>query len=334
MFDKKSVTPAMVSFIKAAGDVNPSVAFPAQRLLSQALNEPLRKGILRGNILWDIFETPSYPHGQEVKYPIDVLNPGTEKDFAAYVMPNHGSQGHRVVEGDYVSVPTYWVGNNIAANLKYLRDANWDVMGRLMQIMAAGFVRKMNTDGWRTLIGAGVARNLTFFDEAATAGLFTKRHVELGSNILRRNGGGNVTSLNRKRLTHLFISPEAIGDMRSWDITQVDDITRREIFLGENDLEAAKIFGKVIIPLDELGVGQEYQLYYTSSLAQTMPSDKVEITIGLDVQSKDSFVMPFRAEPEIFEDITLHRQHMWGVYGWAEYGVSVLDVRNVLIGAL
>ena len=85
---------------------------------------------------------------------------------------------------------------------------------------------------------------------------------------------------------------------------------------------------------DELGVGQEYQLFYTNTLSGTLPSGKGEVVVGLDLRKRDSFIMPVRQEVQIFEDETLHRQKRAGFYGWAEQGFAVLDNRRVLLGAL
>jgi hypothetical protein len=83
-----------------------------------------------------------------------------------------------------------------------------------------------------------------------------------------------------------------------------------------------------------LGVGQEYQLFYSNVLQATLPSGDSEIIVGLDLRKRDSFIMPVRAEVQIFEDETLHRQKRAGFYGWAEQGFAVLDNRRVILGSL
>ena len=46
-----------ISLYKKTGDSDQNVAFAAQREFAKALELPLRKGVLVGNILGDIFET-------------------------------------------------------------------------------------------------------------------------------------------------------------------------------------------------------------------------------------------------------------------------------------
>jgi len=94
------------------------------------------------------------------------------------------------------------------------------------------------------------------------------------------------------------------------------------------------LFGVNLHVIDELGAGQEYELYYEGDLSGTLPTGKQEIVVGLDLTNRDSFVMPVRQGVQIFEDPTLHRQRRAGMYGWAEHGFAALDTRRVLLGAL
>lgn len=338
----KKPSEEMVGLLRRAGDHSFETACAAQQELAKALTLPLRQGILKGDIVTGIFDPIYFAPGTAVEFPLDFLAPGTEKDFVAYTVPAQGRIPEKHVNGDFVMVPTYEVADSIDFALKYARDARWDIVGRCMQVLEASFVRKMNDDGWRTIISAGNSRSLVVYDSAATPGLFTKRLVALMKTIMRRNAGGNSTSVNRGQLTDLYVSPEAMEDMRSWDLAQVDDFTRREIFLagtGNEEYGLTQIFGVKLHDLDELGVGQDYQTYYTGTLSGSLNFGsgndvKLELCVGLDLSKDDSFVMPWRQEIEIFEDPTFHRQRRAGFYGFGEYGFSVLDNRRVLLGAL
>lgn len=194
---------------------------------AKALDTPLRKGVLSGDNLAGIFDEKDYRNKpQGVEYPLDLLAPGTEKDHVAYTIPNQGRIPERSVEGDYVRVPTYSVGNAIDYNIRYARDADWNIAGRALEVMEGGVTKKKNDDGWHLLIAAGVDRNILVFDSDAAAGQFTKRLVSLGINVMRRNGGGNSTSVNRGKLTDMYLSPEGMEDIRNWGVDQVDEATR------------------------------------------------------------------------------------------------------------
>jgi hypothetical protein len=331
--NKFQPTPEVTELLVRSGSPDREVALAANREFAKALELPLRQGLLSGNILDNIFEPIQLAQSATPEFPLDFIAPGTEKDFVAYTVPNHGYIPERHVESDYVMVPTYDIGASIDYLLKYARDARWDVVGRAMEVLEASFVKKMNDDGWHTLMAAAVDRNIVVYDSDANANQFTKRLVSLMKTVMRRNGGGNSASTNRGILTDLYVSPEAMEDIRNWGIDIVDEITRREIYTAA-DGTLNRIFGINLHDRDELGVGQEYQLFYTNTLSGTLPSGKGEVVVGLDLRKRDSFIMPVRQEVQIFEDETLHRQKRAGFYGWAEQGFAVLDNRRVLLGAL
>lgn len=320
--------------LRASGSYDTGVSLPAMRELAKALETPLRQGILNGNILDGIFEVINLGESTTSEFPLDFLAPGTEKEFVAYSIPNHGYIPQRHVEGDYVMVPTYDIGSSIDWNLKYARDARWDIVGRAMEVLEASFVKKLNDDGWHTVITASADRNIVVLDSDAQPGQFTKRLVSLMKVVMRRNGGGNSTSMNRGMLTDLYISPEAMEDIRNWNVDQIDEVTRREIFVADGDSAMNRIFGVNLHVLDELGEGQEYQLFYENELGGTLPGGDVELVVGLDLRKNDSFVMPVREPVQIFEDDNLHRQRRAGLYGWAEQGFAILDNRRVMLGSI
>ena len=326
-------TDEMNSLLAKAGSYDTNESASAMAEIAKALELPLRKGIMDGDILGGIFEVIQLAPGATSEFPLDFLAPGTEGDFVAYTLPNHGRIPERHVEGDYVMVPTYDIGASIDFLLKYARDARWDVVGRATEVLQKSFVKKMNDDGWHTLLAAGADRNIMIYDADASNGTFSKRLVSLMKVVMRRNGGGNSSSINRGMLTDLYISPEAEEDIRNFGVDELDEVSRREVITQEGGL-MSRLFGVNLHVLDELGAGQEYENYYLDDLSGTLPTGKQEIVVGLDLSNRDSFVMPVRQAVQIFEDPTLHRQRRAGMYGWAEQGFAALDTRRVLLGAL
>ena len=323
-----------IDLIKRSGSADRNEAVAAQRELAVALETPLRKGVLVGDVLDGIFEKIQMAPGSAAEFPLDLLAPGTEGDHVAYTNPGHGRIPERAVEGDYVMVPTYSVASSIDYLLRYAKEARWDVIGRAMQVLEAGFTKKMNDDGWHTLLAAGVDRNILVYDGDASAGQFTKRLVSLLKTVMRRNAGGNSGSLNRGRLTDLYLSPEALEDIRNWGIDQVDEVTRREIYLSSDDGAAiTRVFGVNLHDMDELGEDQEYQKFFTDQLHGAVESSDKELVVGLDLSASDSFIMPIKQDVQIYEDDTLHRHQRAGFYGWAEIGFAVLDNRRILLGS-
>jgi hypothetical protein len=323
-----------IALLRKSGDADINVASAAQREFAKALELPLRKGVLVGNVLGNIFETMTVEPGSSTEYPLDLISPGLEGEHVAYTNPGHGRIPERSVEGDYVMIPTYSITSSIDYLLRYAREARWDLVGRAMQVMEAGFVKKMNDDGWHTILAAGVDRNILVYDADATAGLFTKRLVSLMQTVMRRNSGGNSASVGRGRLTDMYLSPEALEDIRNWGLDQVDEVTRREIYTAsEGAGTLTRIYGVNLHGLDELGESQEYQNFFDNDLGGSLQASDLELVVGLDQSGNDSFVMPVKQALQVFEDPTLHRQQRAGYYGWAELGFGVLDNRRVILGS-
>jgi hypothetical protein len=323
-----------ISVLRKCGDSDMEVALAAQREFAKALELPLRKGVLIGNILGNIFEQINVEPGGSTEYPLDLLAPGLEGEHVAYTNPGHGRIPERAVESDYVMIPTYSIASSIDFLLRYAREARWDITARAMQVLEAGFVKKMNDDGWHTLLAAGVDRNILVYDGDATAGMFSKRLVSLMQTVMRRNAGGNTGSGDRGRLTDLYVSPEALEDVRNWGFDQISDAVRTQIYnSGGDGAPITNIFGVNLHDLDELGEGQDYQNFFTDGLGGAVQGSDTELVVGLDQGANDSFVMPMKQQVSIHEDPTLHRQQRVGWYGFAELGFGVLDNRRIILGS-
>ncbi len=323
-----------IDLLKQSGSSDKTIALDAQREIAKAIETPLRKGVMFGDVVTSIFETMQLEPGTAPEFPLDLLAPGMEVQHVAYTNPGHGRIPERTVEGDYVMINTYGITSSIDFLLRYAREANWNVIGRATEVLEASFVKKINDDGWHTLLAAAVDRNILVYDADAAAGQFTKRLISLLKTVMRRNGGGNSVTASG-RLSDLYLSPEAVEDVRNWGIDQLDEVSRREVYQSaDQGSPLTRIFGVNLHDLFEFGDGQEYQTYFTSDLGGSLgPSSDVELVIGLDQAANDSFVMPVKRPVEVFEDESLHRHQRQGYYGWSELGFGVLDNRRILAGS-
>jgi hypothetical protein len=324
---------AIIELYRKSGDSDQTVALPAQREISQALETPLRQGVLFGDIVTDIFESMPLEPGTQPEFPLDLLAPGTELEHVAYTNPGHGRIPERTVESDYVMVPTYGITSSIDFLLKYAKQANWNVVARAMEVLEASFIAKINDDGWHTLLAACVDRNISIYDADAAPGQFTKRLISLMKTVMLRNSGGNsVTS--RGRLTDIYMSLEGIEDIRNWNVDQLDERSRYDIYkAADGGASITNIFGVNLHDLYEFGDGQQYQNYFLDDLGGELAASDVELVFGIDKSARDSFLMPVVGNLEIFPDDTLHRHQRQGYYGWMNLGFAVLDGRRVLAGS-
>jgi hypothetical protein len=342
--DSSDLTPEAKDLLVSAGSNDKNVAMKAQAQIAKgiasALNEytqavdgPIREGVLDGDIVSDIFVTEDFTETTDLRIPLDLLSPGTEKEHVAYVIPDHGKIPMRRVEADYIQLNTYSIGSSIDCTRRFLKHARYDVLRRMIEVLNMSFVKKNNDDGWQTIISAAKGRGIIAYDADAEAGAFTPKLISLMKTVVRRNGGGNSTSVGRRKLTDLYMSPEAFEDMSSWGLGLVSDDIRTQIQRSEEGAVRG-MYGVNFHDLDELGVGQEYQLYYTSTLSGSLASSDEELVIGLDLTQPDKcFIHPVSQEIEITEDENLHRHGLVGFYGSMEGGWAVLDVRHVLAGS-
>lgn len=324
---------ATIELIKRSGSNDRSIAIPAQRELALAIKTPLREALLYGDITRGWFQAIPVEPGASIEYPLDLLSPGEEDEHVAYTAPPNGYIAQRQVEGDYVMVPTYRIVNAIDWLLRYAREARWDIVARAMQVLQSGMVKKVNDDAWHVLLTASADRNILIYDADASAGQFTKRLASLLKLVIRRNGGGNSGTPNRRKLTDIALSPEAIEDMRNWGLDEVDETTRREIYLaGDGSDKISRVFNVNLHDYDELGVGQEYQLFFTSVLGASLQVADEELVIGADL-TQGSFVQYIKEEVQVFDDPNLHRHQKAGVYSWFEHGLLAADNRDIVAGS-
>ena len=325
------LTEAQQALLKATASADLNTAMAAQRAFAQALDEPLREGIFDEDNLGGIYSRQVLAPGAQANYPLDFVRPGTEDlDYTAITLPKQGRVPERHIEGDELWVPTFQIANSIDWPLKYARDARFDVIARALDVYRMGYTRKINEDGWHTLLAAADARALVVNDSIAQPGQFTKELVSKMQTAMTRNAGGNGQA---GRLTDLYLSMEAMEDLRAWDISEIDDVTRREI-LQQAGKNMALLYGSRLHFMTEYGVGQEYQLYLTAVLGRVIAAaGDEEFLVGLDQSTNDSFVQPIRQELQTFEaGPEMHRNQKAGVYGWMEHGFAVLDNRRVLLG--
>lgn len=329
-YDESKITQEMRELLAKSGNLDPRISTPARYALAAIAKEQLRAASLPGDIVSDIYTKETLQPGASPEFQLDVIAPGTEKEFVGFTIPKQGYIPRKVVESDYLMLHTYPTAAAIDWSVRWARDMRWPVIARNLEILESMMVKKRNDDGWHLLVAAGLDRNIVVYDADAPNGQFSKRLVSLMKTVMRRNGGGNSSSINRSKLTDLYMSPENIEDMRSWNIDQIDEVTRREIYLAP-DGTYSKVFGVVLHDIDELGEGQEYQTFYTD-LGGTLQSGKLELVVGLDLVTRDVFKMVVRQDIEVFPDDTGRRSGLMGYWAEWEGGFGVLDNRSIILG--
>jgi len=129
-----------LELLRQTASIDTATRLNAQHEFAKALQEPLRQGILVGDVVRGLFEAVTFEPTATIEFKLDVLAPGTEADYIAYTMPNQGRIPQRTLESDYVQVPTYRTANAIDWLLKHAASANWPIVQRFMRIFEAGSV--------------------------------------------------------------------------------------------------------------------------------------------------------------------------------------------------
>lgn len=303
-----------------------AVAEKARQEYAQALQEPLRQAILAGQIYNEIFTIEKYPMNVKPMYMLDWITPGTEGDYVGYNIPAQGELPRKIVNADYIEVPCYDIGASLDWNRRFAQVAGPQFLRKANERLESMLTKKLNDDCFHALLMAALDRGIVVYDAAAAANQFTKRLVSIAQLVMKRNAGGNSVTNNRM-LTDIFMSLEAFEDIRNWQIDIIPDAVRERVFNNASGL--SDIFGTNLHPIFEFGVGQEYQNYWTTDLAASMPSGDSEIMLGFDLSVDDAFVMPVQEEVEVLYD-EVRRQRLQGIWATMCFGVAVLDSRRLL----
>jgi len=322
-----------IGLLKAAGSMNETEAHAAQAELTKGLAEEFyQEGILDGDIVSGIFVSETFDEDVVSEYILDLVAPGTEADLIAWYMPDTGWVPERTINMNKVNVPRKNVANSINCPLKFLRQKRVDILGRMMDAMEAGFIIRDNLDGWSVILAAG-AGNGAAVEASGTDGVFDFASLRAMKLRMRRQDNGNSTSVGRRIMTDLFLSPEAAEDIRELAHDDADDFTRKEI-ADRADMDGFRWQGVNFNVLDELGDGQLFQKYWIETLGIAMVDSSTELLIGLDLtpRGKRNFVNPKGMNLEIYEDRNLHRRQEFGWYSWKSRGYAVLNRRVIVIG--
>jgi hypothetical protein len=150
-----------------------------------------------------------------------------------------------------------------------------------------------------------------------------------------------------RTLTDLFISPEDAADIREWTDTDIDPVTRREIFQAAG---MGSIWNVAMHEVRHLGAtgeyningyGSEYKKFICADSGNTYNDYSGQVTTlgetqiyGFDLSVNDSLVMPIKKEYEAWDDPALLRRQKIGFFGHQTFGMACLDPRMMSLGII
>jgi hypothetical protein len=242
----------------------------------------------------------------------------------------------------------------------YARDSRIDIAQRAAARVAKDIANYEEECGWKIIMPAATSAfsgkgllgsrpaPIYEIDPASTgAGYLSKELINKMLVGFKRIG---------RTLTDLYIAPEDAADIREWTDTDIDPVTRREIFqasgmgsiwnvqlhevqhLGATGMyninASTAAFGKFIADAGEVYNNYTLDNPNVTSADGTVSSLGETQILGFDMSVNDSLVMPIRKEYEAIDDPALLRQQKQGFFGWAEIGFACLDSRMLGMGVI
>lgn len=264
----------------------------ARRAYAASLSIPVRQSVKEQSSIRMIFAEDPLPAGALPLYPVDM------PDAEVWVVPRIGGIPTRFVGGDEVLVQTFEVSGKYSFKMSYARDGRYNVTQRAKQKLSDAVVKQEEETGW-TLIRASVPAGHVI-TVSGTEGTYLSKKL-LNEMISFMEDHGYAPDL-------IVGSTKSVGEIRMWDNTQLDEVTRREIWQAKG-LKA--IWDVAILGLRRLADNEVY-LFDTSRYG----------------------VLPVRQALITFEDPVATSNIKIGLIAYEEIGMGVLDAQAVVKGSI
>jgi len=347
----------MQDLFKATAAIDTPEGMAANKAFAAALTTPILQAIERESIMRQLFAVERLGPGAQASYPV-----AEDFEIPVWVLPGLSYVAQNFIEGigEEVYVPTFAIDASGDWKLTYARDSRIDIAARAAEKAAKAISDYEEECGWRIILPAATSA-------FSGKGLLGSRPAPIYEINPASTGAGYLSKelINKmmvgferigRRLTDLYIAPEDAADIREWTDTDIDPITRREIFQASG---MGKIWNVTMHTIQHLGATGLYNINsnsaaygkfiasagdvynsYTLDNANITAADGTVSTlgetqiIGFDLSVNDSLVMPIRSEYAAHDDPTLLRRQKAGFFGWEEIGFACLDPRMLGLGVI
>lgn len=328
----------------------------AYQAFASALTVPILQEIRLRSVARELFATETLGPGAQAVYPV-----ADDFDIPVWVLPGLGYVAQNFIEGvgEDIYVPTFTIDASAQWKLTYARDGRVDIAERAARNIARAVAEYEEESAWRVLAPAVTT-------DFSGQGLLTARSAPIYEVPAASPGAGYLSKelINKmmvgmvrtdRTLTDLWVSPEDAADIREWTDTDIDPVTRREIFQAAG---MGRVWNVQLRELKHLGAVGKFNINdetssfgifkdsagayndYTLTNANIVDANGQVTTVGetqvwgFDSTVNDSLVMPIRQEFQTYEDPTLLRKQQQGVFGWEEVGFASLDARMQSLGVI
>ena len=329
----------------------------AYRAFASALTIPILQKIELESVMRQLFAVERLGPGAQAVYPV-----AEDFEIPVWVLPGLGYVAQNFIEGigEEVYVPTFAIDASADWKLTYARDSRVDIAQRAAARVAKDIANYEEECGWRVIMPAATS-------SFSGKGLLGSRPAPIYEIAPSSTGAGYLSKelINKmlvgfkrigRTLTDLYISPEDAADIREWTDTDIDPVTRREIFQASgmgsiwnvklNEIQHLGATGLYNINGHDSEYGkfiadenEQYNAYQLENPNVTNADGTVDTlgetqVLGFDLSVNDSLVMPIRKDYEAHDDPTLLRVQKQGFFGWSEIGFACLDSRMLGMGVI
>jgi hypothetical protein len=347
----------MQELFRETANIQTPEGLAAYRAFAAALTTPILQKIELESIMRQLFAVERLAAGAQAVYPI-----AEDFEIPVWVLPGLGYIAQNFIEGigEEVYVPTFSIDASADWKITYARDSRIDIAQRAAARAAKDLANYEEECGWRVILPAATS-------SFSGKGLLGSRPAPIYEINPASTGAGYLSKelINKmivgfKRIgrtfTDLYVSPEDAADIREWTDTDIDPVTRREIFqaagmgsiwnvrlheiqhLGATGLYningSTAAYGKFVADGNEAFNAYSIENPNVTNADGTVATLGETQVFGFDLSVNDSLVMPIRKEYEAHDDPTLLRVQKQGFFGWAELGFACLDSRMLGLGVI
>lgn len=347
----------MQALFAETANVHTPEGMAAYRAFAAALTTPILQKIELESIMRSMFSVERLAPGAQAVYPV-----AEDFEIPVWVLPGLGYIAQNFIEGigEEVYVPTFTIDASADWKITYARDSRIDIAQRAAARAAKDLANYEEECGWRVIMPAATS-------SFSGKGLLGSRPAPIYEIQPTATGAGYLSKelINKmivgfkrigRTLTDLYVSPEDASDIREWTDTDIDPVTRREIFQAAG---MGRVWGITLHEVQHLGAtglyningnasaygkfvadsSEEYNAYTIENPNVTAADGTISTLgetqiLGFDMTANDSLVMPIRKEYEAHDDPTLLRLQKQGFFGWAELGFACLDSRMLGLGVI
>ncbi len=347
----------MQDLFRETANIQTPEGLAAYRAFAAALTTPILQKIELESIMRQLFAVERLAAGAQAVYPV-----AEDFEIPVWVLPGLGYIAQNFIEGigEEVYVPTFTIDASADWKITYARDSRIDIAQRAAARAAKDLANYEEECGWRVILPAVTS-------SFSGKGLLGSRPAPIYEIVPASSGAGYLSKelINKmivgfkrvgRTLTDLYVSPEDAADIREWTDTDIDPVTRREIFQASG---MGSIWNVQLHEIQHLGATGLYNINGSTAAYGKFIADGTESfnaytienpnvtnadgtintlgetqVLGFDLTTNDSLVMPIRKEYEAFDDPTLLRVQKQGFFGWAELGFACLDSRMMGMGII